>query len=284
MQVCRPVRDLLPGDHAWFPFASEEEQGHVIGPWIEHGLEIRDKVIYITDAEPWELPGLYGRDLGFAVRQGLLSLIPLGEACLTQGMFDPQKYLATLNDEIAKAQEQEFRGIRLTAENSWIFDQPFGDSRVDFCEQRLDAAVAPSVSVTAICQTDVRRCGGGRFSLLDSHHEVRVLPNPDFDDPQLTITRTYQPLGLHLRGEIDVTRRLRFAEALGSLPPTTETVCLDLAEVTFVSLDAFGVITDFTRKRGPRCRVLLRHVDPAVRSIIDVVGLHRLPGIELGDG
>lgn len=283
MQVHRPVRDLLPGDHAWFPFASDEEQDHVIGPWIEHGLEIRDKIIYITDAEHWELPGLYGHDLEPAVRQGLLTLIPLGEACLTNGMFDPNKMLGTLSDEITKAEEQEFRGIRVTAENSWALAQPFGDSRVDFCEQRIDAKVAPSVSVTAICQTDVRRCRGGQFALLDAHHEVRVLPNPDFDDPQLTITRTFQPAGLHLRGEIDASRRIRFGEALRRLPGSAETFHLDLAEVSFVSLDAFGALTDFTRKRGPRCRVLLHHLDPAVRSIIDVVGLDRLPGIELGD-
>lgn len=283
MQVYRPVRDLLPGDHAWFPYASEEEQGHVIGPWISDGLEIRDKVIYITDAEHWQLPGLYGHDLTPAVRQGLLTLIPLGEACLTEGMFDPHKLLGTLEDEIAKAEEQEFRGIRLTAENSWVLAQPFGDSRMDFCEQRLDAKVAPSVSVTAICQTDVRKCHGWQYTLLDAHHEVRVLPNPDFDDPELTITRTFQPIGLHLRGEIDDSRRIRFGEALNALPRTSEMFELDLAEVSFVSLDAFKELTAFTRRRGPRCRVVLRHVDPVVRSVIEVVGLARLPGIELGD-
>ncbi|ROO89803.1 DcmR-like sensory protein [Actinocorallia herbida] len=283
MQVFRPVRDLLPGDHAWFPYASDEEQGCVIGPWIADGLEIRDKIIYVTDAEHWQLPGLYGHDLSHQVRLGLLTLIPIGEACLTKGMFDPNKLLGTLADEIAKAEEQEFRGIRITAENSWALAQPFGDSRIDFCEQRLNARVAPSVSVTAICQTDVRQCRGGQYGLLDSHHEVRVLPNPDFDDPQLTITRTFRPVGLHLRGEIDDSRRIRFGEALDNLPREAETFELDLAEVTFVSLDAFKELTGFTRRRGPRCRVILRHVDPVVRSVIDVVGRTRLPGIELGD-
>ncbi|GAB2850176.1 hypothetical protein GCM10022221_57050 [Actinocorallia aurea] len=283
MQVRRPVRDLLPGDHAWLPYASDEEQGHVIGPWISDGLEIRDKVIYVTDAEHWQLPGLYGQDFSREIRAGLLTLIPIGEACLTKGMFDPNKLLGTLSDEIAKAEEQEFRGIRVTAENSWVLGQPFGDSRVDFCEQRLDARVAPSVSVTAICQTDTRQCRGGQYALLDSHHEVRVLPNPDFDDPQLTITRTFQPTGLHLRGEIDGSRRIRFAEALNNLPREAETIELDLNEVTFVGLDAFKALTGFTRKRGPRFKVILRNVDPVVRSVIDVVGLARLPGIELGD-
>ncbi|GAA3242973.1 MEDS domain-containing protein [Actinocorallia longicatena] len=212
MFVRRSVRDLLPGDHAWLPYGSESEQGHVIGDWVRHGLSIRDKVIYVTDAEAWELPGMFGEDLGPAVRAGLLTLIPVGEACLTAGMFDPAKMVETLSDEIKKADEQEFRGIRVTPDMSWAFSEPFGDARLDSCEREFAGHVCPSISVTAICQTDVRRCDPGQLDLLKQHHEVRVIPNPDFDDPVLSITRTYQPLGLHLKGELDEARQGRFEE------------------------------------------------------------------------
>ncbi len=283
MFVRRSVRDLLPGDHAWLPFHSDAEQGHVIGSWIQDGLRIRDKVIYVIDAEPWELPGLYGQDLRDEVRQGLLTLIPIGDACLTAGMFDHDKMLDTLGDEITKAQEQEFRGIRVTAEMSWAMQQPFGDVRVDLCEREIGERVSPSVSVTAICQTDRRNCQPEQLDLLSEHHEVRVIPNPDFDDPVLSITKTYSPLGLHLRGELDGARHRPFAEALNNVAVNGEAVHLDLSELAFMSLGALQEMTDYVRRRGKHSRIVLDHVPDHVQSLITVVGDHRLPGIQLGD-
>jgi len=283
MQVRRSVRDLLPGDHAWLPFSCPEEQAHVIGAWITQGLRIRDKIVYITDAEHWELPGLYGQDLRPAIRAGLLTLIPVGEACLTGGMFDPEKLLQTFADETAKAQEQEFRGIRLTAENSWALDQPFGDTRLELCERELDEHVAPSVSVTAICQTDVRRCSPAQFELLAGRHEVRVVPDPDFDDPVLSIIRTYRPPGLRLRGELDAARHTHFVEALNSLSPQDETIHLDLSELDFLSLGSLRTMVEYARRRGPRSAVVLHRVPPEVRATLKVVGMHRLPGIRLDE-
>jgi len=280
--VRRSVRDLLPGDHAWLPFSSDEEQGHVIGSWIRDGLRIRDKVIYVIDAEPWELPGLYGHDLGDAVKQGLLTLIPYGDACLTAGMFDHDKMIDTLGDEIKKAQEQEFRGIRVTAEMSWALQQPFGDARVDLCEQEFGEQVSPSVSVTAICQTDRRNCRPDQFDLLSGHHEVRAIPNPDFDDPVLSITRTYNPVGLHLRGELDGARHRPFAEALHNVVHGGAPVHLDLGELAFMSLGALQEMTDYVRGHGKDSRIVLDNAPEHVRSMVKVVGAHRLPGIELG--
>ncbi len=288
MFVRRSVRDLLPGDHAWLPFGCPDEQAHVIGSWITQGLRIRDKVIYVTDADHWELPGLYGHDLRPAVRAGLLTLIPTGDACLTGGLFDPDKLLDTLADEIAKAEEQEFRGIRVTTEVSWALSQPFGDSRLDLCEREFGERVCPSVSVTAICQTDLRHCSPEQFDLLDAHHEVRVVPDPDFDDPVLSITRTYQPPGLRLRGELDAARHTHFAEALNSLRSGgggdgAETVHLDLSELDFLSLGALRTMVDYTRRRGSGSSVVLHRVAPDVRSTLEVVGMHRLPGIRLDE-
>jgi anti-anti-sigma regulatory factor len=281
--VRRSVRDLLPGDHAWLPFDSDEEQGHVIGSWVQDGLRIRDKVIYVIDAEPWELPGLYGQDLRDEVRQGLLTLIPIGDACLTAGMFDHDKMLDTLGDEITKAEEQEFRGIRVTSEMSWAMQQPFGDIRVDLCEQEFGERVSPSVSVTAICQTDRRRCGPEQLELLSGHHEVRVIPNPDFDDPVLSITKTYSPLGLHLRGELDGARHRPFAEALNNVAANGEPVHLDLSELSFMSLGALQEMTDYVRRHGRHSRIVLDHAPDHVQSLFEVVGEHRLPGVELGE-
>ena len=34
----RSPRQMLPGDHAWFSYSSEEEQEHVVGAFLRGGL------------------------------------------------------------------------------------------------------------------------------------------------------------------------------------------------------------------------------------------------------
>ena len=75
----RAVGQMLPGDHAWFSYSSREEQEHVVGAFMRDGLGSADKVIYITDDDPRELPGLAGRyriDPAPHLRSGQLAVLP----------------------------------------------------------------------------------------------------------------------------------------------------------------------------------------------------------------
>ncbi|WP_269802701.1 hypothetical protein [Actinocorallia populi] len=42
-------------------------------------------------------------------------------------------------------------------------------------------------------------------------------------------------------------------------------------------------MVDYTRRRGSRSAVVLHRVAPEVRSTLEVVGMHRLPGIRLDE-
>ncbi|MFL6055486.1 MAG: MEDS domain-containing protein [Actinoallomurus sp.] len=76
---------MRPGDHAAFSFTAEEQQAHVIGPFVRDGLEARDKVIYVNAAEAGRLPGVHsGADVDRATATGQLRLIPQAAVCLSE--------------------------------------------------------------------------------------------------------------------------------------------------------------------------------------------------------
>jgi hypothetical protein len=105
----RPVGDLRPGDHAWLAFNSNEEQNRVIGDFVFDGLNTQEKVVYVTDSKPLELPGLlsrHGIDPTPFTEVGQLRLIPPEKACQTSGRFDPDRMLKTLNQEVSVAFDQ----------------------------------------------------------------------------------------------------------------------------------------------------------------------------------
>jgi anti-anti-sigma regulatory factor len=279
--IHRSVRDLRPGDLAWLAFADEEEQGHIIGPFIRGGLDGADAVIYVTDARPWELPGLSGQDLLGHVESGRLRLIPWRDAALTDGHFDSARMLGTLSGEIAGAAAAGARGVRVTAEMSWAV-RDAGVDRILECERRFGQAVAASTMVTAICQVDRRHVTPDELDTLRGAHEVVVRPDPEFEDPVLRITRTFHPRGLSIAGEIDAARHAVFAEALTSVTVNGDEIHLDCAELEFIDLGALHLLVDYAVRRAGHGPLVLDRVPEHLRNVIELVGWGRLPGIRLG--
>src|SRR6266545_7998411 len=118
----RPVRDLRPGDHAWLAFASHQEQEHVVGAFVYEGLSTAEKVIYVADARPRELPGMLTRyriDPSPFAEVGQLKIISPRAACGTDGRFDPDRLLDTVEAEIGRAFDEGYRGVRVTGDMSW---------------------------------------------------------------------------------------------------------------------------------------------------------------------
>ena len=291
----RAVRDLRPGDLAWLAFADDEEQGVIIGPFVGGGLDGEDTVVYVTDAGPGELPGLAGHaghaGLAEHADRGRLRLLPWRRAAMRGGHFDPGRMLATLRAEVDRAVAAGARAVRITAEMSWAV-RDAGVDRVLECERQFAAAVAASTMITAICQVDRRRLTEEEVAALRGAHEVVVGPDPEFEDPVLRITRTFHPRGLAIAGELDAARHAVLAEALAAVSPPcrerapdagAQELHLDCAELRFMDLGALHLLADYARGRAGRCALILDRVPDQLRTIIELVGWERLPGVRLGD-
>lgn len=281
----RPVGELLPGDHAWFSYASREEQDHVVGAFLRDGLESSDKVVYITDDDPRALPGLttrYKVDPGAHLRSGQLTVLPREQTCLTRGVFDPARMAASLRELLARAERERFRGVRVTVDMTWAFRRHGDRTRILDCESRVDAAIAPSTMAMAICQVDERVCARDELAAVKERHEVLVGADPYFNDGVLTITPTFRPRGLRLSGELDGARHAVFAEALREVTVRGGDVHLNLSGLRFIDLGALSMMAGAAMHLGTR--VILDDPSPDLADIVELVSSRLLPWLEIGDG
>lgn len=102
------------------------------------------------------------------------------------------------------------------------------------------------------------------------------------DDRMLRITRTVDPPGLRLEGELDATRHSDVNDALSSLSSLSSEVRLDLARLSFIDLGALSLLTSFVERRGSGIRLVLDNLSPDVENLIETVGWERLPGLVQG--
>jgi len=279
----RPVGEIRPGDHAAFAFSTAEEQAQVIGPFLRDGLDAHEKVIYISGVRPRQLPGLGGRpDAEHAAGAGQLRVIPRGIACLAQGSFDPDRMLTVIGREIAQAAGQGYAAVRLTADMSWVLDQPGGYPLMLACEASFDRAVVPGTEIMTICQLDRNRCPPEQVGTLSDTHRIKVTANPEFEDGVLRIVRDHAPDGLRLSGELDVARHGPFVAALASIGETNTEIHLDFADVRFLDLGALNLLVNHAMHTPPGHVLILDHLPPDVAGIIRTLGWHHLPGLVPG--
>jgi anti-anti-sigma regulatory factor len=281
----RSVGQMLPGDHAWFSYSSQEEQDHVIGAFLRDGLLTADKVIYVTDADPHELPGLRHSDdldLDHCLRTGQLTVLPRSETCLTAGVLDPGRMAASFEDALARAEHDRFRGVRITADMTWAIRQHSGRRRVLDCEAGVDAAIAPSTTAMAICQVDRRSCTRDELTALKETHEVLVGADPDFDDGVLTITRMFAPRGLRLKGELDGARHAVFAEALRAVTAQGGDIHLNLRDLRFIDLGALNMMAAAAIGMASRGSLILDEPPPDLTEVVQLVGGPLHPWLKIG--
>lgn len=284
--VERPVGDMRPGDHAWLAFANTDEREQVVGTFVYDGLKTDEKVVYVTDASPGELPRVLTRRIDpepFA-EAGQLRLIPREHSCLNRGHFDPDLMLRTLEREIAVAFDEGYRAVRITADMSWALGEPKGSELLLGCEGWFEAAVAPSTMAMAICQIDPHRCTPDQLTALRNSHEVLVKANPAFDDGILRITRTFEPHGLRLEGELDGARHAVFAETLSSVTASGRQIHLDLTKLRFIDLGALNLLAGHAMRMPAGSVLVLDNLPPDVANIIEMVGWDRFPGLSHGNG
>ena len=281
----RSVGDLLPGDHAWFSYTGREEQDHVVGAFLHGGLTGSDKVIYITDGGPGDLPGLRSRyrlDPGAYLRSGQLTILPQADTCLTHGEFDPARMTATLRNVLDMVKSERFRGVRVTVDMTWALRQQRGRAGVLECESRVDEAISPSTMAMAICQVDARSCTPEELTALKERHEVLVGADPYFDDGVLSITPTFHPRGLRLAGELDGVRHSVFSECLRKVIEPGRAVHLDVAGLRFIDLGALTMMATAAMDLG--ARVILDNPSINLGDIVDLVKSRVLPWLEIGAG
>ena len=172
------IADLRPGDHLGCLYETEEEHRAVVVPFLRHGLERGEKVVYIVDTHTAEVILDYLRDDGLDVRsyqaRGQLAILGREDTYLRAGVFDPAGMIATLRSETERALAEGYTALRVTGEMTWALRGLPGSERLMEYETRLNAYFS-GTRCLAMCQYDRRRFDPAvLLDVLRSHPYVAI--------------------------------------------------------------------------------------------------------------
>lgn len=148
------MAELGPGDHAALFYRNRAEQFAAAIPYIQIGLERNERCLYIAGdnsvrvvVDAMENAGI---DVTRAEREGRLVVAAPEQTYLRHGIFEPEKMVEGLGEEIRGALKDGFTAFRGTGELGWAASLPSALKRLYEYERLFDAALSPSF--IALCQ------------------------------------------------------------------------------------------------------------------------------------
>jgi anti-anti-sigma regulatory factor len=274
------TRHIRLGDHLCLPFASDLEQREVVSAYIADGLARGERVLYYSDRtapdaiEAWLDPR--GIDGALAMARGQLEVRPAAD-----DQFDPDALVDGIRHAVRDARAAGFQGLRLTGEMSWALpDAP----RLHEYESGVSSTVTGSGDLAAICQYDERLFDKADFSGLVARHRGVVRIDPLHDGRRLRIVPTFSPRGLRIIGTVDESTAGPFGEALAHTAGWPEPIIvIDLAELRFIDVAGIRCLVRAAEALPPGRALQLRHLAPALRNVLRIVGWDATPGLTIGD-
>jgi signal transduction histidine kinase len=160
IRVYPSIKDIEVGDHLCCLYKTEEEHRALILSYIRQGLQNHEKVIYIIDTHTANTVFAYliddGVDVNSYLEQGQLQFLTSDESYLQDGVFNPDKMINLLQDEIQKALAKGYTALRITGEMTWALRQLPGSERLIEYETKLNFFF-PNSKALALCQYDMNQ-------------------------------------------------------------------------------------------------------------------------------
>lgn len=179
------------GRHLALFYRSKAVQSESVAVYLSHGLRNGYRCLYLTDVNTSrqikDALRAVGTDVEDHLDAGDLVIRDASNVYLDAG-FDPERMIATLEEECQDSVSGGYEGLWMAGENSWCFhtEMSFGPI-LDF-EVGFDAA-CPDLPVTALCQYDLSMFGEeSAAKALWTHDQIiyrnAVCKNPFYIPPE----------------------------------------------------------------------------------------------------
>jgi anti-anti-sigma factor len=238
MAAAIPVNRLEQGDHACVTFSDAEERLDILAAFVSAGLECGDKVICFTDTAGIE-EDLRERDVVAAERQ--LCVVPTKQFWGDDAGPDAVAMVKRLAGEMARAQSEGRRGLRITADMCWAARPQANAEQLLAFESEVGTLFAEG-KLTAICEYDRETFDSVTLAYATRVHPRTVAATVYHDDPTLRICRQHVPPGVRVAGELDYTRADVLSDALAEAVRLDHDVHLNLNHLRFIDAGAAAVI------------------------------------------
>ncbi len=217
--VVTMLENLQPGDHACCIHETEEEARAVAGPYLCQGLEASEKVLYIADIRTpqmiGEWLGFYGVDMERRVESGQLKMVRSESACTHGGIFDADRMIAYLKEELREALEEGYRALRVVGEMSWALSGFEGSERLNEYESNVNVLLRDSACTMLDLYDRNRFSAETLLEVLATHPIVicglDVCDNFYYVPPEARLSQ--EPAQMELERKLDGLRGHRQTEA-----------------------------------------------------------------------
>ncbi|GAA2880267.1 MEDS domain-containing protein [Nonomuraea rubra] len=240
------VLDPDLGDHVCLPFDGERERMTATGLFTVNGLRRRTKVVIITHADSpertrgWLAPLVPG--FADAESAGQVEILDCADTHFTGGRLDPGRVYAGLADAYDRARKHGQHGVYALVDASW-----------GACDAPRQAAFEAKTNelfgerwLAAVCQYDRGLFPREAIDRATSVHPIAP------EQALLRFANTFEPAGLRVWGDIDLTNRPAFASLLSRLEKEPGEVVIDASGLDFIDAGSAQLltVTAMARPRG----------------------------------
>jgi anti-anti-sigma factor len=276
-----PLLDQVTlGDHVCWAVDDDAIRMEAIAGFVRAGLRAHHKVLYCGDDPGGVLAGLerHGIGTGAATACGQLSAHTAESSYLAGGLFDPVATLGLWQAQIAAARAEGYPGIRVLGDMTWATRGMPGASQLSWYEAQVNTLVVDGYAA-GVCAYDRRRFDPLEMRRLAWAHPGTAGPETAFDpEASLRISRTRNPLGLRLTGEVDLSNRTALSAMIEHLfdggPPE---VTVDVSGLTFADTAAARILVN-AAEGGPG-RLRLAGCSPALLRLLEFHHAAEVPGL-----
>lgn len=187
------IEDLQLGDHVALFYRNKTEQLAAAIPYILIGLERNERCLYIADDNSVAAIIRKLEEAGVNVREAqdrdALSVVTKQETYVRHGLFEPEKMIADLKNEVLQSLAKGFTGFRATGEMTWALDLPSAIARMVEYEEHLQLEYP--AGFLGLCQYDETRYPRMILNQMKEIHPVIVRDGK--------LERRPEPLGQRVR-------------------------------------------------------------------------------------
>jgi anti-anti-sigma regulatory factor len=281
-----PVDGIASGDHVCAFIDSAAVHEELITEFVATGLERHERVVYFADDHSPDRVLSVLREGGVATAepaaQGQLVIVPMHEAGVGQGAFDPTNRIAGMNTVIDAALEDGFSGLRATGEQWTTRELPRTEVLLQYEIEVGKLCAARSVS--GLCQYDTRFCTAPLLDAVQDLHDHVVRNSLISENEMLRLVPLSEDergnAWLRVSGEADLSNCALLLQALEEDPRGTE-LHLDLSRLQFVDLRGVGALREVAEVlRARQGRLILHNSPPGLQRILAIIPAC-LPDVEI---
>ncbi|MFR9779854.1 MEDS domain-containing protein [Micromonospora sp. MS34] len=274
MTATSVVDQIQLGDHVCWTHDGESGGLDAVARFAAIGLRLGQKVVCFSETSTpravRDRVEAFGVPTEAAVASGQLRIVPAVEVYLPGRRLAPEELVATVVDEVSRAQQEGYPGVRLAGDMAWVLRSGITLDDLLRYETALNRLFLDR-PMAGLCVYDRRLFPAERLRALGTAHPGTAGPHTDRTwTPLLRAYRTTDPPGLRLVGQVDQSNRDAFTALLDDVTGDGRAPVLDLSGLTFADV---GAATALVRAgRASATGVRLVGCRPALRRLLGLLG------------